>query len=302
MSSCGGREHHALQLRRNCLILLGALHLRRTRGLGRYAGILVGFPIGSDRPTGMILYSGLKSITLVSREGQAHGGPRNLSLGYSPHKFMKTALIFYGGWSGHQPVETTQLFTGILEEDGFAVRVTESLDALLNVTDLMTNDLIIPNWTLGQLSGDQSRALSTAVSRGCGFGGWHGGMGDAFRDNTHYQFMTGGQFVSHPGGIKKYAVHITDREHAITKGLGDFAMESEQYYLHIDPANKVLATTTFDAPDTPWISGTVMPVVWTKKWGDGKVFYCSLGHVVGDFDVRECREIIRRGLNWAARP
>ena len=214
---------------------------------------------------------------------------------------MKTALIFYGGWAGHQPAETTELFTRILEGDGFAVRATDSLDDLLSVDDLMANDLIIPNWTMGQMSGPQARALSTAISRGCGLGGWHGGMGDAFRENTHFQFITGGQFVSHPGGIKKYAVHLADRQHPITEGLNDFEMESEQYYLHTDPANTVLATTTFDDADTHWIAGTVMPVVWTKKWGDGKVFYCSLGHVVGDFDVPECREIVRRGLNWAAR-
>lgn len=215
---------------------------------------------------------------------------------------MKTALIFYGGWEGHQPQETTELFTQVLEEDGFAVNPSEDLSDLENVDDLLVYDLIVPNWTMGELSQDQVKALSEAVAQGCGLGGWHGGMGDAFRNNTNFQFMTGGQFVAHPGNVKPYKVNISNPDHPITAGLSDFEMVSEQYYMHTDPGNQVLATTAFDGSVHSWIEGTAIPVVWTRQWGEGKVFYCSLGHQVKDFEVPECREIIRRGLNWAARP
>ena len=215
---------------------------------------------------------------------------------------MKTALIFYGGWEGHQPAETTELFSRLLEEDGFAVSATESLEDLEDVEDLLVYDLIIPNWTMGEMSDKQADCLAEAVAGGCGLGGWHGGMGDAFRGNTQYQFMVGGQFVAHPGKIVSYIVKITDREHPITKGLQDFTMQSEQYYMHIDPSNTVLAETTFDGKAHPWIEGAEIPVVWLRQWGKGKVFYCSLGHRMEDFEVPQCREIIRRGLNWAARP
>jgi type 1 glutamine amidotransferase len=134
-----------------------------------------------------------------------------------------------------------------------------------------------------------------------GFGGWHGGAGDSFRNNTDYQFMVGGQWVAHPGGVIDYSVHITRPDDPITAGLPDFKMYSEQYYLHIDPSNEVLAVTTFNGDHAPWIDGTVMPVVWKRKWGAGKVFYCSLGHVASDFNVPEAREIVRRGLLWASR-
>jgi type 1 glutamine amidotransferase len=127
-------------------------------------------------------------------------------------------------------------------------------------------------------------------------------MCDAFRQNCTYQFMTGGQWVSHPGGIVDYVVNITAHNDPITAGLKDFKMKSEQYYMHTDPGNEVLATTTFsDQYGTPWIKGTVMPVVWKRKWGQGKVFYTSLGHVAKDFEVPEAREILRRGMLWAAR-
>ena len=71
--------------------------------------------------------------------------------------------------------------------------------------------------------------------------------------------------------------------------------------MHVDPNNEVLATTTFNGEHASWIDGHVMPVVWKRRWGQGRVFYSSLGHVASDFDVPEAYEITRRGLLWAAR-
>lgn len=77
-------------------------------------------------------------------------------------------------------------------------------------------------------------------------------------------------------------------------------MNSEQYYLHVDPNLKVLATTTFSGDHAPWIDGAVIPVVWKKMHGKGRVFYSSLGHVAKDFEVPEALEIMQRGIRWAA--
>ena len=126
-------------------------------------------------------------------------------------------------------------------------------------------------------------------------------MADSFRNNTEYQFMVGGQWVAHPGGVIDYEVNIIDREDPITTGLDDFRMQSEQYYMHVDPSNQVLATTTFTGDYAEWIDGVVMPVVWKRRYGQGRVFYASFGHVVKDFDVPEAREIVKRGMLWASR-
>jgi len=151
-------------------------------------------------------------------------------------------------------------------------------------------------------SDKQVAGLIEAVKNGVGLAGWHGGMCDSFRNNTTYQFMTGGQWVAHPDGIVEYTVNIVNHTDPITKGIPDFKMKSEQYYMHTDPGNQVLATTTFgDNREAPWVKGTVMPVVWKRRWGQGRVFYSSLGHVVADFNVPEAREIQRRGILWAAR-
>ncbi len=214
---------------------------------------------------------------------------------------MKKALMVWGGWDGHEPKQCVDIFEPILRNEGFDVEVSDSLDSYLDNENMLSKDLIVQVWTMGKITGDQLKGLQETIASGVGFGGWHGGMGDSFRESTDYQYMVGGQWVAHPGGVIDYSVQITDHIDAITTGLKDFAMHSEQYYLHVDPANHVLATTTFGDQIHPWISGTVMPVVWKRMWGAGKVFYTSLGHVAKDFDVPEAREIVRRGLLWAAR-
>ncbi|MDE2776598.1 MAG: ThuA domain-containing protein [Chloroflexota bacterium] len=213
----------------------------------------------------------------------------------------KKVLMVYGGWPGHDPKETTHLFAGLLEEAGIDVALSETLDSFLDEELMASVDMVTPINTMSSITNEQESGLLNAVrERGVNVGGWHGGMGDAFRNNTEYQFMVGGQWVAHPGNIIDYRVNVNDQEHPITAGISDFDMRSEQYYMHTDPSNEVLATTTFSGDHAPWIEGCVMPVVWTRHYGAGKIFYSSLGHVVGDFDVPEAREIVRRGLLWAA--
>ena len=213
----------------------------------------------------------------------------------------KRALIVAGGWEGHTPHECAELFAGVLRGDGFDVTVSRTLDAYLDSEALRATDLIVPVWTMSEIGKEQLAGLLEAIAAGTGVAGWHGGMADAFRNSPEYQFMVGGQWVAHPGDIIDYTVQITNPNDPITAGLDDFAMHSEQYYLHVDPSNDVLATTTFSGEHAPWIEGCVMPVVWKRRWGQGRVFYCSLGHTVADFDVPEARELVRRGMQWAAR-
>jgi type 1 glutamine amidotransferase len=214
---------------------------------------------------------------------------------------MKKALIVSGGWDGHSPKVTSDIAAADLRQAGFEVTLSETLDALLDTERMKTYDLIVPNWTMGQISGDQENALIKAVESGAGLGGFHGGMGDAFRGQTSFQFVVGGQFVAHPDNMKDYVVHIAKMADPIVAGLKDFAVHSEQYYMHVDPSNEVLATTTFDTTSAPWVNGTVMPVVWKRKYGAGRVFYQSIGHGPKEFEIPEVREITKRGLIWAAR-
>jgi len=214
---------------------------------------------------------------------------------------MKSALMVWGGWEGHEPKQCVEVFAPFLDKQGFQVRISDTLDVYLERDYMMSLSLIVPVWTMGTITDEQEKGLLGAVSSGVGIAGWHGGMGDSFRNNCEYQFMVGGQWVSHPGGVIDYEVNIVNHEDPITAGLPDFKMHSEQYYMHVDPSNEVLATTTFSGGFCPWIEGVVMPVVWKRRYGEGRVFFCSLGHVARDFEVPEAAEIVRRGMLWAAR-
>lgn len=217
----------------------------------------------------------------------------------------KRALVIFGGWDGHQPVEVSQLFQEILTEAQFEVEMSDDLSILTN-DDLDRFDLLVPHWTMGTITPEQCQAACLAVAEsGVGIAGCHGGLGDSFRDNTEWQFMVGGQFVAHPGNDgTSYTVHFTDREHPITRDLEDFEVASEQYYLHVDPGIHVLADCAFPNPNAggPHSANPCrMPTIWTKSFGKGKVFYNALGHRRDVLEDPVVAEIMRRGFVWAAR-
>ncbi|MET3896629.1 type 1 glutamine amidotransferase [Devosia sp. UYZn731] len=213
---------------------------------------------------------------------------------------MREALIVWGGWSGHEPEQCAAIIKSMLEEDGFKVYVENTTEAFADpsIKDL---SLIVPIFTMSKIEKEEVSNLVAAVQGGVGLAGYHGGMGDAFRDAVDYQFMVGGQWVAHPGNIIDYRVDVTRSDDPVMAGIESFAYHSEQYYMHVDPSNEVLATTTFNGDHAYWINGVTMPVVWKRKHGEGRVFYSSLGHVSSEFKVPQMNTILRRGMNWAAR-
>jgi type 1 glutamine amidotransferase len=229
-------------------------------------------------------------------------------------------MLFVGGWSGHRPTAFADRATELLRKEAFTVEVSETLEPINDQRAMEAIDLIVPIWSsarsshkpeFGNMTKEQEDGLLKAVFDGTGIAGWHGQMGDAFRDRPSYHFLIGGQFVAHPPGwpdnpvpeddFIDYTVNITKPSDPIVAGLKDFSLHSEQYYMLVDPSNEVLATTTFSGEHLPWIEGTVMPVVWKRSWGKGRVFYCSIGHTLEDLKIPEVTEIVRRGMRWAGR-
>jgi uncharacterized protein len=236
----------------------------------------------------------------VSRGFQSSHSKPARNYGPEPSLQGKKVLFVHGGWDGHDPELTRDLFVPWMRSEGADVTVSDSLDSYLDKDLMGSLDLVVQIWTMGTITNEQEKGLLEAIRNGCGIAGWHGGLCDSFRNNVEYQFMTGGQWVSHPGGVIDYDVNIIDHEDPITRGLKDFAMHSEQYFMHVDPNVNVLATTKFSGEHAPWIDGCTMPVVWKKYYGKGRIFYSSLGHVRADFDVHEALEIQKRGTRWAA--
>ena len=216
---------------------------------------------------------------------------------------MKNALIIQGGWEGHEPELTSKRFAEMLKKHDYTVEISDTLDTLGDLDRLMQLDLLVACWTMGTIERKYVENISSALAAGTGLAGCHGGMCDSFRQDTQWQFITGGQWVSHPGGDGiNYTVHICNGSSPIVEGLEDFPVSSEHYYLHVDPAIEVLATTRFPLVPYYHISNKPidMPVAWTKFWGNGRVFYTSLGHHDDVFDQSpNAAVIMERGMIWA---
>lgn len=213
---------------------------------------------------------------------------------------MSKALILWGGMLFHKPEQISKRFADRLQACGYDVDLTDDLSVLDRADHLTSYDLIVINMTMGAISDAQETNLLAAIRGGTGLAGWHGGLADAFRDRPNFHYAVGGQWVAHPGDILPYSVEVIPG-HEITTGISSFDIVSEQYYLHVDPAVEVLATTTFKGDHDSWIDGVQMPAAWTKMYGNGRVFYCALGHVDADFDVPELGQLVEQGLVWATR-
>ncbi|WP_059050244.1 ThuA domain-containing protein [Paenibacillus senegalimassiliensis] len=217
----------------------------------------------------------------------------------------RKALIVQGGWDGHEPVQVSEIFADVLKKEGFEVEISDTLDRFADEDNLKSHDLLVPIWTMGEIKEEQLRSVLQAVQSGVGIAGCHGGMCDSFRNSVEWQFMTGSQWVAHPfnDGVEYEVNMVMNSSSPLVEGIQDFKVKSEQYYLHVDPCVNVLATTTFALSEGPHSANGIitMPVVYTKKWGQGRVFYNSLGHHADIFDIPEARELMRRGFLWAAK-
>ncbi len=241
----------------------------------------------------MVAAGGLLARPLLSQSIQAQNPLPSLE--------GRKVLFIYGGWPGHQPLKFRDYMVPWMKDAGATVEVFDTLEPYTYSEFMDTIDLVIQIHTMSSISKEEEKGLLKAVKNGTGMAGWHGGMCDAFRNNVAYQFMTGGQWVAHPGGVIDYSVQVTDQQDPVMAGLSDFKMKSEQYYMHVDPNIKVMATTTFTGDHNEWIDGCVMPVAWKKMFGKGRIFFTSLGHNLNHVtEVPEAITIIKRGIQWAS--
>jgi len=213
---------------------------------------------------------------------------------------QKKALVVWGGMELHTPERSAQVVRALLEAEGFVVTVTADYEAL-GADDVASNDLVVPVITDGVLAPDKMAKLIEAIRGGTGLAGFHMGLATSFRSSVPFRYAASVYWVQHPGNIITYRVDATAGDHPIMAGIGSFEHTSEQYYLNYDPAVEVLATTTFSGEFHPWRKDVVMPVVFTTMHDRGRVFYSSLGHTADELADGPAREILRRGLLWAAR-
>jgi uncharacterized protein len=218
---------------------------------------------------------------------------------------MSRVLFLSGGWPGHRPHEVASWAGGVMSDLAFEVETIEDPHRLDQ--DLSAYDLIVIGWTQAMTTEDLTEAaeerLHEAVRAGTGLAGWHG-MAAAFRASLRFSLLAGASFLDHPGGEGvpvPYKIEIVDHDHPVTRGVNDIEIASEQYYMHVDPSAHVLATTTFSGDHWPWAEGVVMPAVYVRRWGEGRVFYASPGHDPSELQIPDVERLIGQGLRWAAR-
>ena len=228
----------------------------------------------------------------------------------------RRALVVRGGWTGHVPVEATDSFLPFLREQGFEVTVEDTPEVYADAERMAGVDLVVQCVTMSEISREALAGLMAAVEAGTGLGGWHGGIADSYRNSAAYLHLVGGQFAEHPGkhpderigdasdNYVPYTVELTEagRNHPITAGVEDLALTTEQYWVLTDDYIDVLATTTQAVrPWDPWTRPVTSPAVWTRQWGQGRIFVATPGHSMDVLDQPDVRGIIERGLLWAAR-
>ena len=213
---------------------------------------------------------------------------------------MRKAIIVWGGWQGHEPEQCADIVGDLLREDGFAVEVTGDL-GIFGSPLLAQADLLVPVITGESLEKAHADALLDAVRGGLGLGGHHGSLATSFKESWPFRYVSGVTWVAHPGNIIDFRVAVTRQDDSVMEGIPDFDYRSEQYYLHYDPTVEILATTTFTGAYDSAARNVVMPVVFKRHFGAGRVFYSALGHVAAEFDHPYMPLILRRGLAWAVR-
>ena len=214
---------------------------------------------------------------------------------------MRKAMIVWGGWPGHDPDLCASIIRGWLKAEGFDVRIETTTAAFADpaIHDL---SLIVPICTMSKIEKAEALNLCAAVQAGVGMAGHHGGMGDAFRDSVEYQFLCGGQWVAHPGGIIDYKVDVTRPDDPIMAGVAELraplravlhACRSRQRSAGDDHVHRRARTLDRWRGDAGGVEEAAM--------AQGRVFYSSLGHRAYELDVPEIRTVMTRGLLWAAR-
>jgi len=235
---------------------------------------------------------------------------QSILLAQSPSKIK---VLILTGENNHDWRATTPVLRDILERTGrFEVRVNEEVRGCGPET-FAPYDVLLLNYNVGKNQAPwwDSRtreALLDFVRNGKGLVSVHA-SNNAFAGWTEYDKLIGGTWRE-TGGHAPYhtfTVKLVDRDHPITSGLPtSFQQKDELYHgLSLQPEIHILATA-FDDPQNcvragqACGSGKDEPLIWTSRYGAGRVFQTALGHDVGAMGSAGFIATLQRGTEWAA--
>ena len=203
----------------------------------------------------------------------------------------KKKILIYQGGRYYNEEKTYNHFKNILTD--YIVDCSINLD-LLDGEDFFNYDTTIFLSQEGTLTKIQEEILLNFISSGKGFIGLHGASA-SFKNNSNYFKMLGGRFINH-GSVSKIHIRILDKEHEITQNLDNFDFRDEPYRHDFSMGKNIhiLAEAEYNAPDDP----NPEPIMWIKKYGKGRVFFCALGHRTIALKDPVFQKIIERAVKW----
>jgi len=277
----------------------------------------------------------MKSV-LSRRELMLAGGAAWLGVGgmarllAAPKTSTKKVLFFTKSSGFQHPVIARkgeklglaeQILTDIGKESGF--EVVASKDGKLFEPDQIGQWDVFVFETTGDLtatggdknppiSADGEKAFYDAIRGGKGFMGMHCAA-DTFghfkpRDKgpeDPYIQMIGGEFITH-GSPQKAKIEIADPEFpGLAKGFGtlgrSFEIEDEWYALKNMPedlhvilvqATKGMKGRMYQRPN--------FPITWARPYGQGRVFYTSMGHYEDVWKNPMYQALLLGALGWTS--
>ena len=205
---------------------------------------------------------------------------------------VSALIIGEDAFDFHQFDEKYPLLRAFLGADGIAVEGTTDRAGLADLTEY---DIVIDYLTDPTMADTEHEGLLKFVRDGGGYVGVHCAADhETFVDEPadHFEELVGGAFLDHPEPCD-LAVEVVDSDHPITEGVDpDFTVRDEPYEIRWDDSVRVLAR--MDHAELGDLS-----VAWTKPYGDGNVFYCSLGHTNAAFAHPAVQRLLTRGVRWA---
>jgi type 1 glutamine amidotransferase len=199
----------------------------------------------------------------------------------------------------HPSIGPTATFIRRLGARSRAYDVVElSGAAALTPKRLRRADAIVFAHTTGDLPIPDRAAFLRFVRRGGAFIGTHSAS-DTFHDWPEYAEMLGAEFLRH-GAVQPGHVLVQARHHPVTRGFPRVLTITDEFYeftAPVAPGTRVLMRLDPDSVTDETRLG--VPLVWTRRYGHGRVFYDALGHTTGTWKLRAHRLILARGIAWA---
>ena len=219
-----------------------------------------------------------------------------LSTSVFAQKGRRVEVLFLGDNGHHRPIERIPSLMAALGPKGINFTYTDDLSDL-NKENLSKYDalMIYANWD--KIDSSAEKALLDFVASGKGFLPIHCAS-YCFRNSDAYVKLVGGQFWRHT--MDSITLTITQPESGIMKAMKPFTVFDETYlHSQLQPDNNVLATREIksdqlkDRPDSK-----TEPYAWTRRFGQGKVFYTALGHDERTWNTSGFQDLLYYAILW----